>query len=390
MRFLWQSNAPWAGTGYGQQTRIVLRALKAAGHDPVCFAFYGLNGGPIRYDDYEVLPASNYSDWGNDVIKAHIERSRAEAVVTLMDLFVLDDDIWSKLDPPWIAWTPLDSVGIGNNTLKRLKFCEYPIAMSHFGKEQMLAHDVEPAGVIYHAVDTEVFKPQERMEFRDMVGIPDDVFLVGLVMANKGDRKQYPLQLAAIKEWSDKNPDYNIRVYLHTEPTAAMGGWDMRELVDKIGLKGHVFSTNQYDTSVVPASPDLMAKIYSSFDVLMNCSAGEGFGIPIVEAQACGVPVLTHAVTAMPELTWNGYTVESQGGTLASHYGWQFYPSIEDMVYRLECVYRMTDNKRREYGRAMTISNCAVPVIASMWDQLLQMVDREDEKRAAEAKQVLS
>jgi glycosyltransferase involved in cell wall biosynthesis len=133
-----------------------------------------------------------------------------------------------------------------------------------------------------------------------------------------------------------------------------------------------------------------MAKIYSSFDVLMNCSAGEGFGIPIVEAQACGVPVVTHAVTAMPELTWNGYTVNSEASALASHYGWQFMPSVDDMVYRLECVYRMLGKKEREYGRAMVELNCSVPVITAMWDELLHMVGDLQEKQHDGAKRVLS
>lgn len=374
MRFLWMSNAPWVGTGYGVQTRLMLPALRELGHDPVCFAFYGLSGGKITYDGYEILPNSDFEMWGNDVIKAHTERAEAEMVVTLMDLFVLDPEIWKGLSVPWAAWVPIDADGIGHMNTKPLDVVDYPIAMSSFGAMQLSGAGYEPFSTIYHAVDTDTFAPRDRSEARKILNIPEDVFLVGMVMANKGDRKQYPQQLEAIKMFADKNPDIEVRGYLHTEPTAAMGGWDMRALVERMGLKGQIFATNQYDVSVVPMSDDYMTWIYNAFDVLLNCSAGEGFGVPIIEAQACGVPVITQGVTAMPEITINGYQVESQARGLASNLGWQYSPSVEDIAYRLDCVYRMTDRDRRKAGREWVIANCSVPVIARQWDLMLNAV----------------
>ena len=38
-----------------------------------------------------------------------------------------------------------------------------------------------------------------------------------------------------------------------------------------------------------------MAQLYNAFDVLSLASSGEGFGIPLIEAQACGVPVVSCA-----------------------------------------------------------------------------------------------
>jgi glycosyltransferase involved in cell wall biosynthesis len=381
------SNAPWAGTGYGVQTKLMLPALRELGHEPVCFAFYGLNGGRIVYDDYEVLPNSDFETWGNDVIKSHIERAEAEAVVTLMDLFVLDVDIWQTIPVPWFAWTPIDSDGIGDATLSRLKIVDEPVAMSIHGSVQMMAHDIDPTAIIYHAVDTDVYKPGDRSESRALLNsIPDDVFLVGMVMANKGDRKQFPTQLQAIKLFADRNPDIDVRIYVHTEPTAMMGGWDMRALVERVGLKGRVYSTNQYDVSVVPMRDEFMAHIFNSFDVLMNCSAGEGFGVPIIEAQACGIPVVTHGVTSMPELTVNGYATDSVAPLLSGHLGWQYIPSIEDMAYRLECVYRMSDKQKRIDGRNWVIKNCSVPVIAAQWDALLRGSQDQQEDAMATAR----
>ena len=57
-------------------------------------------------------------------------------------------------------------------------------------------------------------------------------------------------------------------------------------------------------------SPDFMRGAYSAFDVLCNPSLGEGFGVPIVEAQACGTPVVVGRWTAMAELCFGGVFIE--------------------------------------------------------------------------------
>jgi glycosyltransferase involved in cell wall biosynthesis len=296
-----------------------------------------------------------------------------------MDLFVLDTSIWSTIEQPWVAWVPLDCVGIGRATLDPLRAVNYPVAMSDFAVEQMQQHGIQPFARIYHAVDTDVFQPMDKAECREYLEIPEDAYVIGMVMANKGDRKQYPAQFEAIARWMNKNPDVDIRVHLHTERTDIMGGWDMQQLVEQMGLSGKVTIIDRYDSSVVPISMQNMAVVMNCFDVLMNCSSGEGFGIPIVEAQACGVPVITHDVTAMSEITHYGYAVESESKGLAGHYGWQFHPSVEDMEYRLECVYRMLGDNNADMaaGRQWVIDNCGVDTIVAQWDEVMMAVEGE-------------
>ena len=49
-------------------------------------------------------------------------------------------------------------------------------------------------------------------------------------------------------------------------------------------------------------SDDLLTSLYSAARMFLLPSLWEGFGIPIVEAMACGTPVLTSSATCLPEI----------------------------------------------------------------------------------------
>jgi glycosyltransferase involved in cell wall biosynthesis len=53
-----------------------------------------------------------------------------------------------------------------------------------------------------------------------------------------------------------------------------------------------------------------MAKIYSAMDVLLNPAMGEGFGITVLEAQACGTPAIVTDFSAMTEVCGGGLACE--------------------------------------------------------------------------------
>lgn len=341
--------------------------------EPSCFAFWGLEGGRIPYKGYEVWPGSAFNAYGNDIIKAHIKNSEAEMLVTLMDLFVLTPEIYGQLPVPWVAWVPVDHEEISGDTLTSLKQVTYPVAMSHFGAQQIMAtEEFEQCGMIYHAVDPEVFRPMDKYESRKKLGMDEDIYLIGMVMANKGNRKQIPQQLEAIKLWMDNHQDEKIRVYMHTDASEFLGGWNMADLTKRLGLSGKVYCADRYFASTVPAEDETMATMYNCMDVLMNVSAGEGFGIPLIEAQSCGIPVLSGDYTSMPELTQYGYTVKPSARRLTDLLGFQYVPSIEDMVYRLECVYRNANKEAGLQAREWVKQNCAPDIIGQQWVSLIR------------------
>jgi glycosyltransferase involved in cell wall biosynthesis len=66
-------------------------------------------------------------------------------------------------------------------------------------------------------------------------------------------------------------------------------------LAEELGLKGQVVFTGY-----VP--PEEMPALYNAADLFAFPSLYEGFGLPVLEAMACGVPVVTSNVSALPEV----------------------------------------------------------------------------------------
>jgi glycosyltransferase involved in cell wall biosynthesis len=83
----------------------------------------------------------------------------------------------------------------------------------------------------------------------------------------------------------------------HHVVIAGQEGWgwqEVSEAIGKYGLSSRVHVLGYVDRAA-------MAALYSSAELLAFPSLYEGFGFPILEAMACGAPVLTSSVSSMPE-----------------------------------------------------------------------------------------
>jgi glycosyltransferase involved in cell wall biosynthesis len=93
-----------------------------------------------------------------------------------------------------------------------------------------------------------------------------------------------------------------------------------------------------------------MAELYSSFDVLLNPSMGEGFGVPILEAQACGVPAIVTDFSAMTEVCGAGWKVKGR-----SHWtgqaSWMAVPDVGEIVEALEECYGASTKDREALSK---------------------------------------
>jgi glycosyltransferase involved in cell wall biosynthesis len=93
----------------------------------------------------------------------------------------------------------------------------------------------------------------------------------------------------------------------------------------------------------MPASA--MAQVYSTMDVLINPSMGEGFGIPVLEAQSCGVPAIVTDFSAMQEVCGAGWHIGCRPYWTGQN-SWQALPDVDDLVEALRHCYSQSRSGR--------------------------------------------
>lgn len=387
-KLMWHSNSPLASTGYAQQTALFTKRLKEH-YDVTISAFYGVEGNILYWEGIPVLPGIA-GTYGNETITEHIDVAygdrREGLVLTLMDVWTLNPSVWAQFDVA--SWVPVDHEPVPGPVYNF--FCNsgaVPIAMSKFGREQLA--DLDP---LYcpHAVDTEVFCPRDRADSREVLGLESDAFIVGMVAANKGNpsRKCFAEAFQAFKALHDRHP--KALLYLHTEAKGRFQGVDLIELAEAVGLSSEtVRFCNQYRTVHLPIPASQMAQVYSAMDVLLCASAGEGFGVPVIEAQACGTPVIVSDFSAQPELCKSGWLVTGHRQYMPIG-SWQFSPDVGSIYEALEECYGLSDAARGEYAQrareGMAEYDVERVLVEHMLPSLAEAAARHDARKPVDLK----
>lgn len=345
MRILWLSNGPWCPSGYGEQTALFLPRLAAQGHELAVLCNYGLQGRETRWGEFTCYPSDGI--WGNANLHTFVQRHEAELVIALCDAWVLHPDQWPE-GPPVALWAPVDHYPIppmvvGSLEHERIR----PLAMSRFGEEQMRDCGLEPL-YIPHGVDTSVFypRPEDRDAVRDELGIPREVFLAGMVAANQSapvSRKAFPQAFLGFSRFAQRHDD--AWLYCHTQ--ARNGGGIMLDTLAEVSgcPQGRLRFPHEEAWQIgMPART--VAAIYQALDVLLMPSMGEGFGIPLVEAQACGVPVIASDHSAMTELAQAGWLVQGDPWWDEPAKSFLICPSVAAIDAALEAAYEAREDQR--------------------------------------------
>lgn len=381
MRILWHSNAPWAKTGYGNQTNLFWWRIQKLGHPVTLSSNYGLQGAPLDVADHgeqtRVLPIG-FTAHGNDILASHAKHAKADIVITLYDAWVFDPQVTSRFR--WCPWLPVDHDPAPPPVLRALRTAYQPISYSRFGEAKLREADID-VRYVPHGIDTKVMRPISQEEARAKVQFPEQVqdydFLAVMVAANKGapSRKSFGQVLWAWRDFVKDHP--NALLYLHTHAGTEMAGMNLEEQLEQLGISPrNVLFADPY-WNVLGYPDEYMAHLYSAADVLLSPSMGEGFGLPIVEAQACGCPVIVGNWTSMPELCFAGWKVE--GEPFATPQGsWQYVPYIASIREKLEEALAARGAKAlRKKARQGAVQYDVDYVTEHYWKPLLEELDAE-------------
>ena len=345
------SNTPGMPTGYGQQAQLFAERAIRSGLEFASLSNYGIEGrqGKLQVAGKEVehypRGLSLYSEdviphWYEDFSSKHPDLKTV--LFTLYDVWVYNK---MKFDGQVVSWVPLDHITPPPGVVNFLsKENVTPVTMSPHGQRQLEAVGI-PSIYIPHGIDTKVYKPTPDVDgvaTRELLGVPEDTFLVGMVAANKANgsihRKAFAENLLAFATFHKKYP--NSQLYIHSDPTKVYNGFDLAVLLRSVGLdKSAVMLPDPL--SLRNGYPEShMAAFYSAFDVLLSTSYGEGFGIPTVEAQACGTRVITSNFAASADLaSEDSWKVDGQPFWDEAQSSFFSIPSINKITFALEQAY---------------------------------------------------
>ena len=145
-----------------------------------------------------------------------------------------------------------------------------------------------PAGIASHFRPEP--DPQVRAAVRQRYGLPEDFILYP---ANAWPHKNHRRLLAALVRL---NTMYGLRLNLVCTGARWRAGETLTQMARSAGLLEQQF----FDLGFVHAED--MLPIYCATRLMVFPSLFEGFGIPVLEAMACGCPVVCANTTSLPEV----------------------------------------------------------------------------------------
>jgi glycosyltransferase involved in cell wall biosynthesis len=353
------SNSPGQPTGYGIATEALVQRLKRDGADVAAISNYGNEGIKTQfsteYGDVPVYPRGSDVYSNDSAILSHkhwraLNEKQPDLIITLYDVWVFQGKGWDEMNVA--SWTPIDHSPVPPAVAKwSAKQNVTPLAMSRFGQKELEAKGIESI-YIPHSVDTKIFNRRNKIadqSIENYMGFGNDRFVVGMNAANKSGgiihRKAFGENLMAFSIFAKKHPD--AMLYIHTDPVSPHG-WNLMALGGMLGIPAENMTFVDPVSYRFGISQDDLAGIYSSMDVLLATSYGEGFGVPTIEAQACGVPVIVSDFAASPELVGDGWLVGGQPLYDNTQTAFFNIPSVPLIVDALEQAYKRGKGKSQK------------------------------------------
>lgn len=261
-----------------------------------------------------------------------------------MDMFISK----SALRPyfHWVWMPTVDSDPQKQSWIEGFANTDAILCYSEFGVKTLqkdAGHLCNIVGCASPGIDPEIYKIYNKQEIRNQLGINADINIIGTVMRNQ-KRKLFPELIKSFEKFLKTAPpeiSRNTFLYLHTSYPEKMG-WNLGYLISEYEVGGRILTTYvcrecknfyadffkdainfcpkcQKVSAVMPSVamglevPDLV-KVYNAFDLYIQYAICEGFGMPQVEAAACGVPVVATDYSAMEDVLdyTQGYAIPVQ------------------------------------------------------------------------------
>ena len=365
MKVLLCSDAPMYQSGYGKITLLVARHLISQGHEVIILGSDSRQV-PFTPIDYEGCKLYLVHDYGNcEHIRWLLKNEKPDVVWANADphfysyLFKMDNEV--RRQCPIVFYHLWDDEPYPKYNIPYYASCDRIIAGSKFTFNLLTANGELNANSIDYApigFDPQVYFPQsadEKQLFKNDFDASTHgkyahiKFVAGFVGRN-APRKQLLSILNSFCKWQHDKPD--ALLFVHS-PEADFGG--QFEYVMKTLYSGAnvVFS----QASPLQQGDDLINRFYNFFDVLLNRSEAEGFGMPIAEAMLAGTPCITIDTTGPSGLVndENGWLLPADvlalEGSAVTPYIYSRFVTDEKFIAAIDEAYRNTELREQKAAK---------------------------------------
>lgn len=429
------SEASFLNSGFGTYTKQILSRLHKTGKYEIAeFASYGFVNDPrdvsidwtyyanavrdndARHKEYTSRGDNQFGRWRFEKVLLDF---KPDVVIDIRDYWMSSYQAVSPLRDyfHWILMPTVDSEPQQEDWIDTFLSADAIFTYSDWGAEVLKKQSSGKINYIATAspgVDLDVFRIKNKNEIRAKLNVPQDAFVVGSVMRNQ-KRKLIPELFASFRillnNLQETNPELAAKTFLYLHTSYPDMGWDIPELLKDHRLANKVLFSfickNCKSAScgvfggVKTVCPKCMAKgktmpsvtdgyttenlsdVYNLFDLYVQYSICEGFGMPQVEASACGIPVATVDYSAMCDVVKkiNAYpiAIKSRFKELETK-AIRVYPdndSLVEIITNFMNVPEPIRNKQRLEVRELTEKHYDWDAIAKKWEEYFDKLDKE-------------
>ena len=428
LKILMCSEASFLSSGFGTYANQILKRLHATGKYEIAeFASYGRVNDPQdvsiqwkyyanavsendpRWKDYQASSDNQFGRWRFERVLLDF---KPDVVFDVRDYWMSSYQQFSPLRPfyHWILMPTVDSAPQQEEWIDTYIHADAVFTYSDFGKttiQEQSNNKINYIDTTSPGVDLNTFQPmQNRKELKKALGLAEDSLVVGAVMRNQ-KRKLIPELFKSMKDLlahceATNNPiGEKICLYLHTSYPDA--GWDIPELLKEYSIGNRVYFTYHCKhcqhhfaslfthplqfcrkcgnkSATMPnvsagVSDYQLAQTMNTFDIYVQYAICEGFGMPQVEAAACGVPIASVDYSAMSDIVrkLNGYPIKiNQYFKELETKAIRVYPDNNDLNNILLSFFALPDFLRTQKGyetRKLTEQHYDWDLIAQKWEK---------------------
>lgn len=235
---------------------------------------------------------------------------------------------------PVVGWFTVDYERRHNpaGLMSVLGHCSRILCMADASIEQTRKDYLGPIAKVPLGVNPQLFYPavpEQKARLRQSFELPDQAF-VFLMVANNFWRKGLEYAIFAFSIFCERYPAQakDAILYLHTESSEGL-----KELIAANEISHKVMISPDFDPYRNPMPENRLSELYQAADAFLLTTLGEGFGMPVLESQAAGLPLIVSDNSVLREVGGEaalyirapGYV----GGTNANAHVWLRAPDPE-------------------------------------------------------------